>query len=75
MCQKQLHKKPSELHKNGGCPLELQLPDTEWPTQHCITEFIKISNGADCSRSNVFTSRYTSQQIFSENEKLMWWNM
>lgn len=38
MCQKLLLKKLSELYKKGGCPQQLQLPDTEWPLQHCITE-------------------------------------
>jgi hypothetical protein len=31
----------------------------------------KISNGDECNRPSVFTSRYTSRQIFNANQELM----
>ena len=41
MCHKQLRKKPLELYRKGGVTQELQLTETEWPIQHCITELKK----------------------------------
>jgi bifunctional ADP-heptose synthase (sugar kinase/adenylyltransferase) len=70
MCQKRLYKKPSELYRKGGWPLELQVPDMELPIQHSITEFKKINNGDECNWPSVFTSRYTSRKVFSAYQQL-----
>jgi len=43
MCHKWLYKEPSQLYRKTGCPFELQLPGTECPIQHCITEVKKSS--------------------------------